>query len=101
MKIYDYNPENGYFIGESFADESPLEKGVYLLPAHSTTKPVPSNIEEGFVAAFINDEWQMIELPKTIVDEIDEKELLLKAKQRQALLDKLGITEEEAKLLLG
>ena len=35
------------------------------------------------------------------LDEIKQAEAAAKAGARQALLDKLGITEEEAKLLLG
>ena len=45
------------------------------------------------------------ELAQQTIDEkiiiAKEKELAAKAKARQNLLDKLGITEEEAKLLLG
>lgn len=48
MLIFNYD-ENGDFVGTSQADESPLEPGVYLIPARATTSPVP-NVPEGKVA---------------------------------------------------
>ena len=49
----------------------------------------------------LNDE----ELAQQVIDEAAtatrQSELAAKAEARQALLDKLGITEDEAKLLLG
>lgn len=43
MKIYHYNHETQELIGEGIADESPLEPGVFLIPAHATEQepPVP------------------------------------------------------------
>ena len=36
MKAYSFDPSTGEYIGECVAQESPKEKGVYLLPANST-----------------------------------------------------------------
>lgn len=62
MKVYNYD-KNGEFINESIADESPLEPGVYLIPANSTTEPPPKQ-EEGSISIFENDSWTV----KTIRD---------------------------------
>jgi hypothetical protein len=98
MKIYNYNPENGYFVGESFADESPLETGVYLIPAHATEIPAPKATKEK-VAVFVNGNWELQDLPKEPV--IDNSEFEAKQIARQAIFEKLGITAEEAALLLS
>ena len=37
MKIYNYSYEDNTYTGESVADESPLQNGVYLIPAMATT----------------------------------------------------------------
>lgn len=65
MKIYNYN-ESGEFIGASEADESPLELGVYLIPALATTAEPPV-VNEGFVPVWNGAEWTIkdisLELP--------------------------------------
>ena len=39
--------ENGYFAGAVIADESPLEPGVFLLPAGAVDKSPPAVLEAG------------------------------------------------------
>ena len=102
MKIYNYNPENGYFVGESFADESPLEPSVYLIPAHATEIAAPK-ATKGKVAVFVNHAWELQDLPKEPVIDLEALKAEAEAKEaaRQAILDRLGLTADEAKLLLG
>lgn len=62
MKIYNYDA-NGMFIGSSEADESPLEEGVFLIPAMATDKD-PLLPKDGFNVVFNGKKWEYIELPK-------------------------------------
>ena len=98
MKIYNYNPENGYFVGESLADESPLEPSVYLIPAHATKIAAPK-ATKGKVVVWNGSDWELQDLPVEPV--IDNSEYEAKQAARQAILEKLGLTADELKLLLG
>ncbi len=51
MKIYLFNPENGVYLGEDFADEAPMQHGKYMLPPDATTI-VPPSVENGQVLIF-------------------------------------------------
>jgi hypothetical protein len=104
MKIYNYNSENGYFVGESLADESPLEPGIFLIPAHATTIEPPTTTNNE-LAVFDGQLWTKQEVisNELSVEEIMQKqaEAEAKATAKAALLTQLGITEEQARLLLS
>ena len=62
MKIYNYAPDTSIFHAEGLADESPLEPGVFLIPAYATTlKPPKATLPE--VAVFKNGTWNVETLP--------------------------------------
>lgn len=94
MKIYNYD-ENGFFTSESIADESPLEKGVYLIPANSTTVE-PLEHKEGFDIKFNNEinSFEYVEI-KPIIE--DKKPLTAEEIVEQILEQKIG----EAKAYLA
>lgn len=56
MQIYHYHPTSGEYLGEGTADESPLEPGAYLVPAHATTAAPPTAMS-GKVRVW-RGEWQ-------------------------------------------
>lgn len=47
QRIVSQLDESGFFAGPVIADESPLEPGVFLLPAGAIDKAPPANIEPG------------------------------------------------------
>ena len=59
--VYNYDPHTRIYTGASQADESPLEPGVYLIPAHATTIELPT-VAEGKVARWRVDDrmWEVI-----------------------------------------
>jgi hypothetical protein len=58
MKIYHYDFETGQYLGEGEADPSPLEEGVWLIPAHATDI-VPPKTKTNEYAIFINNDWSV------------------------------------------
>lgn len=58
MQIYNYHPDTKEFLSENTADESPLEEGVYLLPANATFLKPPETGEYE-IAVFENDSWNL------------------------------------------
>ena len=60
MKIYNYHPDYKYFYCESDADPSPLEPGVFLIPAHATDIKPPT-CELNQIQIFNETSWDIIE----------------------------------------
>jgi len=59
---YCYDQQTGIFIGTSDADESPLELGVFLIPANATlTPPIPCG--DGQRQIFSNGAWTVEDIP--------------------------------------
>ena len=60
--VYNYEPTTGLYLWESEAEESPLEPGAYLIPAHATTTKPPA-IPTGKLARYNTDKeaWDVID----------------------------------------
>ena len=58
MQIYNYDAENKEYLNTEIAQESPLEKGVYLIPANAT-ELVPPKTKANEVSIFDEEkqEW--------------------------------------------
>ena len=75
MKIYNYHPQTFEYINESLADESPLEPGVFLIPACATTQP-PLAAQDGKLVCFHNDQWVYQDIiVEPTVEELDIPQL--------------------------
>jgi hypothetical protein len=63
MDIFHYHPDTGIYLGQGVADESPLEPGVWLIPAHATElePPQPS---KGKQIAWSGDSWDVQPIPE-------------------------------------
>jgi hypothetical protein len=71
---------DGYYIGETVADESPLEPGVYLLPKGTVVAPTPT-IPDGKRAKW-EGVWVFEDVP-TPITEPEPPELTYAQKRRR------------------
>ena len=53
----------GVYLGPTEADESPLEPGVFLLPARCTFTPPPDDVPDGKVARWSGTAWALATAP--------------------------------------
>lgn len=83
MKIFNYDAFNGQFISETDADESPLEPGVFLIPAFATEIQPPE--QEGYNAHFIDGDWQLVAIPQPVIPTEEELIAIASEAVRQAL----------------
>lgn len=96
MKIYHYHPVTKEYLGESIADESPLEKGVFLIPANATNKKPPSYAMALEVIRFTNGDWKIKNVESSeesvIIEKIlsEEEKKIIRKKQ---ILDTLEILD--------
>jgi hypothetical protein len=60
MLVYNYAPETGEYLGTSEAHESPLEPGVYLVPACATTT-APPDAQTGCARCWNGSDWAQVE----------------------------------------
>lgn len=102
MNIYHYIADSGIFYSEGIADESPLEPGVFLIPAHATTV-APPVVADPEIAVFKDGAWSVEVLPpppepepEPLFEPIPLVELTPAEK-----LARSGLTVAELKELLG
>lgn len=62
MNIFHFNPTTKAYLGQSPANESPREPGVYILPANSTSVEPPV-ARDGFVPVWGGSNWQVEPFP--------------------------------------
>lgn len=63
MNVYHYHPTTGEYVGQSEADPSPLEPGVFLVPAYATSVAPPSTCTEGYFIAWDGNAWAEVAIP--------------------------------------
>ncbi|MFJ3259835.1 phage tail protein [Pseudomonas sp. NPDC086581] len=54
----------GLYTGQTEADESPLEPGVWLVPARSTLAPIPETWPDDRWPRFNGIEWDLVNKPE-------------------------------------
>ena len=59
MQAYQYD-RAGLYIGPNEADESPLEPGVYLLPARCTLTAPPADVPDGQWPRWNGTAWALV-----------------------------------------
>lgn len=62
LMIHHYHPETGVYQGTTECDESPLEPGVYLIPA-SATHIAPPKVGDGQYAEWVDGAWAVKDIP--------------------------------------
>jgi len=58
MEIYNYDPITKYYLNVSTATESPLEPGVFLIPAYATEIEPPTPID-GKIPIWVDNHWEL------------------------------------------
>jgi hypothetical protein len=63
MQAYQYD-QAGLLSGETVADESPMEPGVYLLPANCTLTPPPAEVPDDKWPRWNGKAWALVNRPQ-------------------------------------
>lgn len=64
--VYQYN-NSGLYVGKTYADESPREPGVFLMPGNSTKESPPTEWDDSVWPRFNGKVWELIPKPKVDV----------------------------------
>lgn len=68
MIAYQYDSA-GHYVGETVADESPLEPGKYLLPARCTLTPPPADVPADKTPRWNGTAWDVVTKPSRVADD--------------------------------
>lgn len=95
MLVYQTNSQ-GIYVGTVLADESPLETGVWLVPAGCVETPPPA-VQEGYLAMWHSNGWIVIPEPS-----VDSGDITPDMTEEQILeASRLGMRLSFAQLLIG
>ncbi|WP_336152612.1 phage tail protein [Acinetobacter ursingii] len=72
--VYQYNSA-GMYVAATLADESPLEPGVFLIPANATEIAIPESWPEDQWPRFNGANWQLVTKPKLADADSPEQKL--------------------------
>ena len=61
--VYQYNL-SGLYVGTTIADESPLEPGIYLIPANCTETAPPDQWPDDQWPRWTGVQWELISKPQ-------------------------------------
>ena len=102
--IYHYNETSGAYLGASEARESPLEPGIWLIPAKATTTAPPAEVDP-FSLVWDGKAWKAAPEPEPIPEpEPTPEPMPLSVQAPLTPIEKLvasGLTVAELKTLLG
>lgn len=111
-KVYNYHPETGAYVGVSEADYSPLDEGVWLVPANATLEPVPADgLGDNDFYAYMVDRWVVLsrqlppvppeptDLEKAVVELAALDHQLSPAMEELLIVNKLTITPAAEKII--
>lgn len=73
MKTAYQTDKYGLLVGETIADESPLEPGVYHVPAGATLTPPPVDWPAGKWPRWNGHNWELVTKPEQPADDPVEK----------------------------
>lgn len=94
LKIYHFEADTFELIGESYADEDPLQIGSWLIPANATNIKPPKNID-GNTRHFISGVWEYKQIP-TPEKAIEPAQPTEEEKRKSAILFELEKIDRES-----
>ncbi len=103
MDIFHYHPETGVLLSPGKADPSPLESGVWLIPAHATDiePPEPGDSEQ---VVMVNGIWELKPIPIAEPEVVHEPMPTTDTEPELTPLEKLerlGLTADDLRAVIS